>query len=1081
MERQKMMMFPILCWIITLHFTLTLSNDIPSGSISEHLQYTTNTTYNNSEEVEETTISKTSENDSTVSKYGYLTFSTEIFVEDSKLNEDATVSEKILNSTKHQDSNNGLASSAFNLGKENVREKMAILYESTTEHLQSPNNQRSIETEDYIQNSTENLYYNELAEKVMDYDTSMSSLSERFETTASTKSKPSTEYMTTLKKDSESTTTLESNPESRKEDNAEVSHTQTDEILSYKKDSGRNLTANKTENAEKFKESTPVSSEDFRTELPDEMEHNGEMREEFFAGSKQNDTVTEEAVTTENIPSVRNLGSSNEMFKRNESDISEISDVNKEMPDEHKEVHTSSIRPEILKEISENPNEIYEHVEASVTDDRKTNENKTDDLTEDPLEWSASNINSDEVFFEATELNNNSTRIPKRIQENQDRYPEGRMRPARPDPGYSHRQEADLVRPYRPDSPLNQYPYYRPTPDYRTPLIRQDTDFTRPARPDPDFPRASFRPNYSYSKPSVDGTDSSRQSSSDSGSSKPYKPSFSRPYHPQTSFGRPYRPDYQRPTPRPADDPVVAPKSTTDFKGISYQEPEGFEHSRADYDYTKQSEVVPEYPKTFLSDTRPSQLKPDITKPFRPSYDTITDSSIHSKTPEVDVFTENRDSIKLSKPDIATGKPGSSYYPRPGFGHNYQTSDTSVRPFSVGTVTSAKNITRVEFIKADCFDNHMKVTMRFNGTFNGLVYSSGYAQDSSCSYVNGSGRNHYEFFIRLNRCGTLGQQEVAEQRAAPTSRRRQERAQYLVNTVTVQYNPVIEEDIDEHFRVTCEYGYDFWKTVTFPVVNVESSAVKVRTGSPVVFTLPPPQCNMEIRSGFGPSGNRITGPVNVGDPLTLVIHMKSESTGFDILVSNCFAHNGAQKRMQLIDSNGCVVQEKLVSPFRGVSSPDRSQQVTLYSYLKAFRFTGSPALYIECDVHMCHGSCPPQRCYWRHLYKRSAQEVTPETTTQSGGVMSESVSLFQSLEVRHEEADAPNQLALRPSTGRADEDMVCIKTGGFAAIFACLLLLLLLAAFISICLCLRMRKLKSYVEAPDTKHFVEFDVHVPIK
>lgn len=51
--------------------------------------------------------------------------------------------------------------------------------------------------------------------------------------------------------------------------------------------------------------------------------------------------------------------------------------------------------------------------------------------------------------------------------------------------------------------------------------------------------------------------------------------------------------------------------------------------------------------------------------------------------------------------------------------------------------------------------------------------------------------------------------------------RRQERAQYLVNTVTVQYNPVIEEDIDEHFRVTCEYGYDFWKTVTFPVMSVE--------------------------------------------------------------------------------------------------------------------------------------------------------------------------------------------------------------------------------------------------------------------
>ena len=43
------------------------------------------------------------------------------------------------------------------------------------------------------------------------------------------------------------------------------------------------------------------------------------------------------------------------------------------------------------------------------------------------------------------------------------------------------------------------------------------------------------------------------------------------------------------------------------------------------------------------------------------------------------------------------------------------------------------------------------------------------------------------------------------------------------NTVTVQYNPLIEEEFDEHFKVTCEYGYDFWKTVTFPFLDVEQA------------------------------------------------------------------------------------------------------------------------------------------------------------------------------------------------------------------------------------------------------------------
>ena len=67
------------------------------------------------------------------------------------------------------------------------------------------------------------------------------------------------------------------------------------------------------------------------------------------------------------------------------------------------------------------------------------------------------------------------------------------------------------------------------------------------------------------------------------------------------------------------------------------------------------------------------------------------------------------------------------------------------------------------------------------------------------------------------------------------------------NTITIQYNPLIEEEWDEHFKVksenntfscqrnvminhfskqtlfqiTCEYGYDFWKTVTFPFLEVE--------------------------------------------------------------------------------------------------------------------------------------------------------------------------------------------------------------------------------------------------------------------
>lgn len=46
---------------------------------------------------------------------------------------------------------------------------------------------------------------------------------------------------------------------------------------------------------------------------------------------------------------------------------------------------------------------------------------------------------------------------------------------------------------------------------------------------------------------------------------------------------------------------------------------------------------------------------------------------------------------------------------------------------------------------------------------------SGYAYDPDCMYINGSGRDYYEFYIQLNRCGTLGKNTHNEDnRKSPT-------------------------------------------------------------------------------------------------------------------------------------------------------------------------------------------------------------------------------------------------------------------------------------------------------------------------
>ncbi|CAG7732820.1 unnamed protein product, partial [Allacma fusca] len=360
------------------------------------------------------------------------------------------------------------------------------------------------------------------------------------------------------------------------------------------------------------------------------------------------------------------------------------------------------------------------------------------------------------------------------------------------------------------------------------------------------------------------------------------------------------------------------------------------------------------------------------------------------------------------------------------------------------------NMTRVQHIEAECQDDFMKIRVAFNGSFQGLIYSSGYSYDPDCVYVNGTGRDYYEYLIRLNRCGTLGASNHVEGRKEPSKN-------FMWNTVTVQYNPMIEEEWDEHFKVTCEYGYDFWKTVTFPFLDVE-----VATGNPVVFTLTPPECYMEVRYGFGAAGTRVGGPVRVGDPLTLMIYMRSQYDGFDIVVNDCYAHNGATKRIQLIDHYGCPVDSKLMSPFRGTWSHTNVYETQVFAYLKTFRFTGSPALYIECDVRMCHGQCPSQPCYWRNVksvQKRSVDGIESDKFN-STGTLSEKTSLFQALRVLQEDEDEQSALKSDEQT----HEGVCLKTGAFTAIIGGGTLVLVILGIVSMILCFRLRRIKEVNE-----------------
>lgn len=185
------------------------------------------------------------------------------------------------------------------------------------------------------------------------------------------------------------------------------------------------------------------------------------------------------------------------------------------------------------------------------------------------------------------------------------------------------------------------------------------------------------------------------------------------------------------------------------------------------------------------------------------------------------------------------------------------------------------------------------------------------------------------------------------------------------------------------------------------------------------------------------------------------------------MVNDCVAHNGANKRIQLIDDFGCPVDDKLISRFRGSWSESGVYETQVYAYMKTFRFTGSPALYIECDVRMCHGRCPSQPCHWRNLKSVSKREISNSTGGEGSKKesVSDNISLFQSLRVlqdedEHGDGEGASDELSSENGSRALPNETCLRTATFSGMLIgfSLLVCVMSASLLVACAKLKGRK-----------------------
>lgn len=262
------------------------------------------------------------------------------------------------------------------------------------------------------------------------------------------------------------------------------------------------------------------------------------------------------------------------------------------------------------------------------------------------------------------------------------------------------------------------------------------------------------------------------------------------------------------------------------------------------------------------------------------------------------------------------------------------------------------NMAQIEDLEVQCEKDLFRVRIKFDRPFYGMVFSKGFYSNVNCVHVPaGLGQTQATFDIAMGQCG-MSTGGNSDSYGAPTPQ-----GSYIENTVIVQYDPLLQEVWDQARKIRCTW-YDFYeKAVTFKPYQVDML-------DPVTanFLGDNLRCWMQIQVGKGPYASEVSGIVKIGQTMTMVLGVKDDENKFDMMVRNCVAHDGQRAPIQLVDEKGCVVREKIMSPFKKVKNFDSTANVLSYAYFQAFKFPDSMNVHFQCVVQVCRGQCPEPGC-----------------------------------------------------------------------------------------------------------------------
>merc|ERR1712128_10428 len=259
---------------------------------------------------------------------------------------------------------------------------------------------------------------------------------------------------------------------------------------------------------------------------------------------------------------------------------------------------------------------------------------------------------------------------------------------------------------------------------------------------------------------------------------------------------------------------------------------------------------------------------------------------------------------------------------------------------------------KITSLDVQCEKNLMKVSIKFDKPFYGIIFSKGFYSDVNCVHLPaGVGRSDAQFDIAINSCGTTGNTENGLYGYGADSGS----GTFFENTIVVQYDPQVQEVWDQARKLRCTWHDQYEKSVTFRPFPVDMLDV-VRAD----FAGDNVGCWMQIQVGKGPWASEVSGLVKIGQTMTMVLAIKDDEQKFDMLVRNCMAHDGKRAPIQLVDQKGCVTRPKLMSKFTKIKNFGASASVLSYAHFQAFKFPDSMEVHFQCTIQICRYQCPDQ-------------------------------------------------------------------------------------------------------------------------